>query len=63
MYRPLTRTDLNAIAAELVGTDNDLQVTMGELGLDLYHYGVSDVLAWLRQDYGLVLVDDRWVLE
>ncbi len=63
MYRPLTRTELNAIAAELVGTDNDLQVTMSELGLDLYHYGASDVLAWLHQDYGLSLIDDRWVLE
>lgn len=61
MYRPLTKNDLATIAAELIGTDNDLQTVMSELGLDIHRYGDARVLDWLYADFGLVVINDRWV--
>jgi len=62
MYRPLTKNDLATIAAELIGTDNDLQTVMSELGLDIHAYGETRVLNWLCKDCGLVAINDQWML-
>ena len=60
MYdRPLTRRDILDIAAYLIGTDQQLDIAMSELGFDSRRYG-KQLRRWLRDEANLTRVDGIW---
>jgi hypothetical protein len=58
LHRPLSRTDIRAIADYLDGTDEDLDIALSELGFDPCLYGEDEMLDWLEEEAGLVLCPD-----
>ena len=60
MDRPLTHDDLCAIAEELIGTDDDLSIGMGTLGIDPFLFEDGEVERWLKE-IGLVQDPDSGI--
>jgi hypothetical protein len=61
MIRPLTCTDIRAIADELRGTDDSLSVAMGSLGFDPFLFEDGEVEDWLREETGLIQSPDTGI--
>ena len=61
MIRPLTCTDIRAIADELRGTDDSLPVAMGSLGFDPFLFEDGEVEDWLREETGLIQSPDTGI--
>ncbi len=60
MDRPLSRLDIQAIADYLVGTSEDLDIALSELGFDPCLYGDGEIAQWLRREADLIYRRGVW---
>jgi hypothetical protein len=56
--RPLSDTDIRAIADYLDGSDQDLRIAMSELGFAPYRYDEAEMCQWLEDEAGVVQCPD-----
>jgi len=62
MDRPLSRLDIQAIADYLVGTSDDLDIALSELGFDPCLYSEEELTQWLRRETDLIYRRGAWQL-
>ncbi len=60
MDRSLSRLDIQAIANYLVGTGEDLDIALSELGFDPRLYADGEIAQWLRCEADLIYRRGVW---
>jgi hypothetical protein len=59
--RPLSHSDIKAIAKYLKGKDEDLEIALSELGLDPCSYNEYEMRNWLKKEASLVQCPDTGI--